>query len=28
VLPTDDEQGFAATVREHLRHADHERSAA
>ncbi len=28
VLPTDDEPGFAATVREHLRHADHERSAA
>ena len=28
VLPTDDEHGFAATVREHLRHAVHERSAA
>jgi pimeloyl-ACP methyl ester carboxylesterase len=28
VLPTDDEHGLAATVREHLRHVDHERSAA
>jgi len=27
VLPTDDEHGLAATVREHLRHVDHERSA-
>ncbi len=28
ILPTDDEHGFAATVREHLHHVDHERSAA